>query len=394
MLVPPDSYQSVFKVMELLKTAVFVTIIDYLILYCFFCQNIQQVSANIVVPVNEDDSREFFTSNIPKTSGDESLNHLPNEVFYSTSGYTLNISVKLAFYGDYIASDFDYIRVKPKYGPKLINTCGHFVHKTITPRYTILVSFGGLSSFMCSKESVKFFRKFVNYISSIYGTEMVNASQFIFINWFSLVYRNENSCNFYKIVIKYWSSTPRKEDVIVPAVSTAAFINKLHRMGVIPSLSDTGAYGLCIGSLNIALASLLLKDDIKVVVLNAPTLFKEDYIKEIVDNSLNRELTTKYFLLCGVNDRLFHYKRHGRKLSKFIYNYSSHVKYIKLNADHRDLVINYMYTGILIIASTLLNKGYSIRYIKTEDYVKIPKKFSPRHWFRYLMHDLNKDSSV
>lgn len=321
-------------------------------------------------------------------------NHFPNEIFYSTTDYVLNIGVKLAFYGDYINSDFDYIKVKPKYGPRLMNTCGHFVHKSTTPKYTIIVSLGGLSSHMCSQESVKFFRKFVNYASSIHGQEMVNESQFIFLNWFNLVYNDSSTLVFTNKMIKYFFKNPNKRDIIIPAVSSAALINKLLRIGVISSLSNTGAYGLCIGTLNIAIASLLIKGDMKVVVLNAPSFFKKDYLETVLNNTLNRVLTTKYFLLCGKRDRFFHYKRHGKKFSEFISNYSDYVRYIKLDADHGELINNYIYTGIRIIAAVLLNKEYTISFITTKEYNKIPKSFSESQWVRYAMYSPSKDQRL
>ncbi|KAH8584225.1 uncharacterized protein ELE39_001728 [Cryptosporidium sp. chipmunk genotype I] len=347
-----------------------------------------------VVPVEEKNSRAFLLRERVGSSNIPLPNHFPNEIFYSTSDYTLNIDVKLAFYGDYITSDFDYIKVKAKYGPRLVNTCGHFVHKSSTPKYTIIVSLGGLSTHMCSEESVKFFRKYVNYIASIYGMDMVNSTQFIFLNWFYLVYRDSSVLYFSKKIVKYWISKPKKKDIIIPAVSSAAFINKLLRIGVIPSLSDTGAYGLCIGTLNIALASLLIKEDMKVVVLNAPAFFGENYLRGIVEDSLNRVTTTKYFVICGKRDRTFHYKRHGKKLSNFIYNYSNYVRYIKLDADHAELINTYIYTSIRMIATVLLNKEYTITYIKTEDYNKIPKSFSQVRWFRYVMYNLKANEHL
>ncbi|OII72130.1 uncharacterized protein cubi_01463 [Cryptosporidium ubiquitum] len=354
------------------------------------CQN----NAQRVVPVEENESRAFLLRERVGNPNPVLPNHFPNEIFYSTTDYVLKIGVKLAFYGDYISSDFNYISVKEKYGPRLINICGHFVHKNVTPKYTILVSLGGLSSHMCSQESVKFFRKFVNYVSSIYGLEMVNESQFIFLNWFNLVYNDSSTLVFTNKMIKYFFRNPNKKDVIVPAVSSAAFINKLLRIGVIPSLSNTGAYGLCIGALNIAIASLLIKEDIKVVVLNAPSFFKKDYLEGVVSNTLKRILTTKYFLLCGKRDRLFHYKRHGKGLSKFLLNYSDYVRYIKLDADHEELINNYIYTGIRIIATALLNKEYTISYITTKEYSKIPKSFSETQWFRYVMYSPKKDERL
>ncbi|KAJ1608919.1 putative signal peptide-containing protein [Cryptosporidium canis] len=373
--------------MRLITIATYLAITILLAISGCLSSKVPKEGDQVIVPIEEGQSRTFLLESLDVSKQLPYSNHLPGEVYYSTDDYTLNIGIKLAFYGDYIASDFDYINVKPKYGPRFINTCGHFVHRSVTPKYTVLVSLGGLSSHECSNESIKFFRKFVNYVSSIYGTEMVNETQFIFINWFYLVYYEGSDRTFYTKIVKYWVSNPSKRDVIVPAVSTAAFINKLHRVGVIPSMSNTGAYGLCIGALNLALASLLVKEDMKIVILNAPAFFKRNYLRMVVDSSLNRLLTTKYCLFCGKDDRYFHYKRHCKNLSKFIGNYSSHVRYIKLDADHAELMYSYVYTGIQIIATALLNKEYSITYIRTKDYDKIPKSFSHRHWFRYVMYN-------
>ncbi|EAK87810.1 hypothetical protein [Cryptosporidium parvum Iowa II] len=357
-------------------------------------QNPFQPGYREVVPVEEKNSRTFLLRERADSSDIPLPNHFPNEPFYSTSDYTLDIKVKLAFYGDYINSDFENIKVKAKHGPRIINTCGHFVHKSLPPKYTIIVSLGGLSTHACSEESLKFFRKYINYISSIYGLEIVNSTQFIFLNWFYLVYHGSNDLYFSKKMVRYWISKPKKKDIIIPAVSSAAFINKLFRIGVIPSLSDTGAYGLCIGTLNIALASLLIKENMKVVVLNAPSFFWKNYLEDVLDDSLIGKKTTKYFILSGKSDRIFHYKRHGRKLSNFLSNYSDYVRYFKLDADHAELIITYIYTSMRMIATVLLDKKCSITYIKTKDYNKIPKSFSQSHWFRYVMYQLKESEHL
>lgn len=379
--------------MKFFKT-IFIVIVGSFIINGCFNSDFHEVSANAAASTNSSSHEELMLGILSEQSNNNTMYYLPDEIFYSTSGYNLNISVKLAFYGDYIASDFDYIKINPKHKPRLIGTCGHFVHKAVVPKYTILVSLGGLGSYLCSKESVKFFRKFVNYISYVYGQHVVNASQFIFLNWFSLLHGIDSDYNFSKKLTRYWLSTPKEKDVVIPAVSTAAFINKLFRIGVIPSMSDTGAYGLCIGSFNIAFASLLLKTDMKVVVLNAPAFFKKETLKNIVDNSLNRVLTTRYFLLCGDGDRYFNHKRHGHRFSKFLANYSSYVRYIQLKADHSDLIINYVYTAIHILTSVLLTNTYAIKYIKNKDYKAIPKTFSQHQWFRYSPYYLNENNRV
>ncbi|KAK9173045.1 hypothetical protein CmeUKMEL1_10055 [Cryptosporidium meleagridis] len=379
---------------RLAKLVIAIIFIDQFTPNSCLTQSNFQSGCKRVVPVDEKNSRTFLLRERVDSSDIPLPNHFPNEPFYSSSDYTLNIKVKLAFYGDYINSDYEYIKVKAKYGPRIINTCGHFIHKSIPPKYTIIVSLGGLNTYTCSEESLKFFRKYVNYISSIYGLEIVNSTQFIFLNWFYLVYNGSNDFYFSNKMVRYWISKPKKKDIIIPAVSSAAFINKLFRIGVIPSLSDTGAYGLCIGTLNIALASLLIKENMKVVVLNAPSFFWKNYLEDVVDDSLIEKKTTQYFILSGKNDRIFHYKRHGKKLSSFLSNYSDHVKYFKLNADHAELIITYIYTSIRMIATVLLDKKCSITYIKTKDYNKIPKSFSQSHWFRYVMYQLKENEHL
>ncbi|KAF7459239.1 Alpha/Beta hydrolase fold containing protein [Cryptosporidium felis] len=337
-----------------------------------------------ISPVKEEKSRPFEPNVSVKN---HYRNYIPGEVFYSTSKDRIKTSVKLVFYGDYISSDYNYINIGPKYGPRVIGTCGHFVHKSIPPKYTILVSFGGLDSYYCSLESVKFFVKFVNYISSIYGLEFVNQTQFIFIDWFGLIFNDDGQYIFSSKMVRYWMNSPSKFDVVTPAVSSTAFINKLLRVGIIPSMLDAAAYGICVGATNTLLTSLLLKSDIKVVVLNGSAFLGRKSIKKIVNNTLKRAVSTKYFVLGGTNDSLFNHKRHSKRLSEFISKYADFVRYIKLDADHYEMITDHFYTSIKILASILLGKEYTISHFENKHYREVPKVFSRNNWYRYVMYE-------
>ncbi|KAH8739025.1 hypothetical protein FG386_003350 [Cryptosporidium ryanae] len=319
---------------------------------------------------------------------------LPNEVFYSSENYNLLIPISLVYYGDYIKSDYEYISSKLKYKPKTIGICGHFVPKNKTPKYTIIATYGALDTYTCSETSIKFFRKFVNYSNYILGPELAENSQIIVIDWFRLVmayqsmeHKFKREIDWIKMIVRYYTSTPKHKDVIVPAISTAALINKLARIGVIPSMSNTGLYGLCVGGLNAALSTLLLNSDLNIVTINGPPLFIPKKLDKLLRDKVRSGIGTKYFVIFGKTDRVFNHRRHGKSLAKFISKYANNVDYLKVQDNHAGVTSTHVFTCIGVIATSLIRKTYSIILFKKEKYAEIPKKFSPNAWKRYVMYD-------
>ncbi|KAK6589900.1 hypothetical protein RS030_192972 [Cryptosporidium xiaoi] len=319
---------------------------------------------------------------------------LPNESFYSSEYYNLRIPINLVYYGDYIEDDYKYLSDKLKYKPRTLGICGHFVPRNKTPKYTIIATYGALDTYSCSETAIKFFRKFINYTNYILGPELAENSQIIVIDWFRLVMTYQSmkpgfkrETNWMKMIIRYYTSTPRHRDVIVPAISTAAFINKLLRVGVIPSMANTGLYGLCVGGLNAAIATLLISSDINIVTINGPPLFIPDKLDKILKDKVRSEIKTKYFVIFGKTDRIFNHRRHGRSLVKFISKYANNVDYLKVNENHNGVISTHVFTCIGVIATSLIRKTYSIILFNKEKYVEIPKKFCRNDWKRYVMYD-------
>ncbi|EEA06058.1 uncharacterized protein CMU_018150 [Cryptosporidium muris RN66] len=288
-------------------------------------------------------------------------------VTYITSQQLVsNIPNQSVYYRYHIPTDYNYLMKSKRFEPIILTSCIHYKLASRTPKYTLIFFMGAVDRCYCQIFSQGLFVKYLNHISSYYGTEVAEDTQIIVPDWYGAYTSKMSNSEEALRLGALWFLQPTKDYLFTPVLSSVAYINRLYRIGEIPSLDNTGIYGICIGGTIALITSLSLKYPVKAVAINNSPFMKYNYIRK---NFLQKSVIhqTKVLIIHGYKNIIFNIM-HSYRLSKFLTKHGIQNYRVLNKFGHLDNLRYYCFIAFRFLISVILNKDYKYDLAVTPKY--------------------------